>query len=300
MTKNWLMVGVGLGLGVTLIRWCIAPYSKDCSLASNLRAQQQGLELRWSYSSEKSSPRLQILNRNESVQYDGDAVAIASLKKASPSTVFRVCTVLRCLSEIWKYLKYSITKGPGDWGVIYNIDSAVCTALLLKPMNSFLLRWESTTPKHGPVLHRFLHSQKHTQVCSLHQLLHWLSISSSYNTLLDFASEITNSAPVLLLLQHNTLFCPALESTSSSPALLLRIYFHNSKYSIKVGRVLTLNATGTWEWIYNIDPALCCWSQWTVLSPKHLNLLLARTNIHHVFPCSQKLIRADNNENLSR
>ena len=35
----------GLGLGGTVAHCCIAAYSKDCSLASNLQAQQQGFAL---------------------------------------------------------------------------------------------------------------------------------------------------------------------------------------------------------------------------------------------------------------
>ena len=36
---------LGLGLGGTVAHCCIAAYSKDCSLASNLQAQQQGFAL---------------------------------------------------------------------------------------------------------------------------------------------------------------------------------------------------------------------------------------------------------------
>ena len=70
--------------------------SEDRSLDSNLHAQQQGLALRRSVSSERSLPQLQILNRKGAIQYDSDAIAIAILRKASPSTIFKVFTVVRC------------------------------------------------------------------------------------------------------------------------------------------------------------------------------------------------------------
>ena len=54
-----------LGLGETMAPFCITEYSKDCSLASNLQAPQQGIAFQWSDSSEKSSPQLPLLNRNE-------------------------------------------------------------------------------------------------------------------------------------------------------------------------------------------------------------------------------------------
>ena len=56
--------------------------SEDRSLDSNLHAQQQGLALRRSVSSERSFPQLQILNGKGAIQYDSDAIATASLRKA--------------------------------------------------------------------------------------------------------------------------------------------------------------------------------------------------------------------------
>ena len=56
---------MGLGLGGTMAHCCMAAYSKNCSLASNLQAQQQGFAFQWSDSKEKSSPQLQIRNRSE-------------------------------------------------------------------------------------------------------------------------------------------------------------------------------------------------------------------------------------------
>ena len=85
MYKMW----VGLGwVGLWLIMHSIP--SEDRSLALNHRAQQQGFALRRSDSSERSFPRLQILNGKEPYNKDGDAIAIDSLRKASPPTVFEV------------------------------------------------------------------------------------------------------------------------------------------------------------------------------------------------------------------
>ena len=54
-----------VGLGGTMADCCITALSKNCSLASNLQARQQGFAFQQSYSSEQFSPRLQILNRRQ-------------------------------------------------------------------------------------------------------------------------------------------------------------------------------------------------------------------------------------------
>ena len=56
---------LGGGLGGTLADFCLTARSKNCILASNLQARQQGFAFQQSYSSEQFSPRLQILNRRQ-------------------------------------------------------------------------------------------------------------------------------------------------------------------------------------------------------------------------------------------
>ena len=64
-SRGALLWSALVGLGGTMADECTAPFSKNCSLASNLQAQQQGFAFQQSYSSEKFSPRLQILNRRQ-------------------------------------------------------------------------------------------------------------------------------------------------------------------------------------------------------------------------------------------
>ena len=98
-----------------MARFCITEYSKDCSLASNLQAPQQGIAFQWSDSSEKSSPRLPLLNRNEPYNIAWMLLLLpfchfnnSKLRKASIPTLF-CCNV--CYNEI-QYVKvrYNILK----------------------------------------------------------------------------------------------------------------------------------------------------------------------------------------------
>ena len=108
------------GLGLTVARIMQCTPSEDRSLDSNLHAQQQGLALRRSVSSERSLPQLQILNRKGAIQYDSDAIAIAVLRKASPSTIFKVFTVVRCYNitifdSTATWIRLKVDRSQHDW-----------------------------------------------------------------------------------------------------------------------------------------------------------------------------------------
>ena len=82
--------------------------SEDRSLDSNLHAQQQGLALRRSVSSERSLPQLQILNRKGAIQYDSDAIAIAIFKEGITTYNIQGFSVVRCYNKYIITIFYSI------------------------------------------------------------------------------------------------------------------------------------------------------------------------------------------------
>ena len=91
------------------------------------------------------------------------------------------------------YSIYSIYFKPTSaWGEIYNIDSVLhCSGRGLRCMNPCTIK---STPRSASCIQAFtsrsIHLGLYTQVCSLHQLLHFLDISSSCNTLLYSISEV--------------------------------------------------------------------------------------------------------------
>ena len=77
-----------VGLRGTMAHHCITACSEECSLASNLQAQQQGFAFQQSDSSEYSLPRLQILNRNGPYNMVWMQLLLPDLRKASRPTIF--------------------------------------------------------------------------------------------------------------------------------------------------------------------------------------------------------------------